>query len=202
MATKAQTEANRSNSQSSTGPKTEAGKSASSLNAFKHGLACGRLLIEGEDKSDFESLRNNLRAEHDPESTTERLLVEQMATTLWLARRAVCLQAAAFDREPGCVPKDLAVLMRYQTTNERAFQKALDTLRKLQKERRLQEKDDRIGFVAQATPEELMQHLDQAYLASHPGEPLPDFTPEERQQMLDAFRIPKTPPKNTLNAAL
>ncbi|MCU1257860.1 MAG: hypothetical protein JWO80_745, partial [Bryobacterales bacterium] len=47
-ATAAQLSANRANSESSTGPRTEAGKSRSSQNALRHGLASGRLIIEGE----------------------------------------------------------------------------------------------------------------------------------------------------------
>jgi hypothetical protein len=41
MSTEAQISANQANAQLSTGPKTEAGKSASSQNSWKHGLAVG-----------------------------------------------------------------------------------------------------------------------------------------------------------------
>jgi hypothetical protein len=39
----------------STGPRTAAGKAISSQNALKHGLASGRLIIEGEDPADYQA---------------------------------------------------------------------------------------------------------------------------------------------------
>jgi hypothetical protein len=41
MSTEAQISANQANSQNSTGPKTEAGKTASAQNSWKHGLTVG-----------------------------------------------------------------------------------------------------------------------------------------------------------------
>ena len=56
-----------------------------------------------------------------------------MAQHFWLSQRAMRLQRVALEfTEHHVVPKDLAVLIRYQTTNERAFQMDLATLLKLQ----------------------------------------------------------------------
>ena len=49
MATQAQTNANRVNSQKSTGPKTAEGKAAVAQNALKHGLFGKLAVINGED---------------------------------------------------------------------------------------------------------------------------------------------------------
>ncbi|MCU1259968.1 MAG: hypothetical protein JWO80_2853, partial [Bryobacterales bacterium] len=156
-ATAAQIDANRTNSEASTGPITEAGKSRSSQNALRHGLACGRLIIEGENPEELKKLRSDLRQEHRPSGLTEDLLVEKMAVALWFSRRAKIYQSAAFDAAPEGVPvpEKLAVLLRFQTTNDRAFYKALQTLRDLQKERRKTETAAQIGFVQKATPEQL-----------------------------------------------
>jgi hypothetical protein len=51
MATQAQIDANRRNSQRSTGPVAAAGKAASCLNAVKTGLYAESLLIQGESAS-------------------------------------------------------------------------------------------------------------------------------------------------------
>src|SRR5450759_5377218 len=53
MATLKQFEANRRNSQKSTGPKTPDGKSAVSMNALRHGLRARSVLLPGEDRNEF-----------------------------------------------------------------------------------------------------------------------------------------------------
>jgi hypothetical protein len=83
------------------GPRTAAGKAASSRNSFKHGLASGQILIEGEDPEAFDSLVADLEADYQPATETEALLVHDLAKFHWLADRAIRLQAAAFD---ACVP--------------------------------------------------------------------------------------------------
>ena len=117
-----------------TGPRTPEGKAISSANSLKHGLASGRLIIPGEDREDFEALLNDLVAEHAPATPTEEMLVQQMAQSWWLMHRALRIQNQAF-LETWCDMKKLALFLRYQTTYERAFYRALNSLKKLQKER-------------------------------------------------------------------
>lgn len=84
----------------STGPRTEAGKAASSRNAFRHGLASGALLMPGEDPAEFESLLAGLLEDWEPDSNTERLLVHNMAKHQWLVDRAIRLQGEALAASP------------------------------------------------------------------------------------------------------
>jgi hypothetical protein len=124
-----------------TGPRTPEGKAVSSRNAFKHGLASGQLIIDGERRADFEALESSLLADYAPADTTETLLVKDMAKSYWLKERAIRLQANAFNyqgdlRQEMNAPPDLNVLIRYQVINERAFHKALKTLQTIQKERK------------------------------------------------------------------
>ena len=129
---------NETETQSKGGPRTEAGKAASSKNSFKHGLASGRILIEGEDPAEFEALVAGLEADYQPATETEALLVHDLAKFHWLADRAIRLQAAAFAASAlPEMPASLNVLIRYQTTNQRAFQTTLKSLQALQKERKL-----------------------------------------------------------------
>ena len=67
-----------------------------------------------------------------------------MAQHHWLRRRALNLESACYDPETGAITdeKQLALYLRYQTTHERAFHKALNDLLRLRAEKRKTE----IGF--------------------------------------------------------
>jgi hypothetical protein len=134
---------NETETQSKGGPRTDAGKAASSKNSFKHGLASGRILIEGEDPAAFEALVADLEADYRPATETEALLVHDLAKFHWLADRAIRLQAEAFAASAWPeMPASLNVLIRYQTTNQRAFQTTLKSLQALQKERKAAEQTE------------------------------------------------------------
>jgi DNA-binding protein H-NS len=115
------------------------------LNAFRHGLAGAFMILSDEVREDFDELYEGLRSEHQPETPTEILLVESMAQHYWLLQRALRLQKFCFDDDGFCDEKQLALFLRYQTTHDRAFYKALNTLVKLRAEKRKAE----IGFVSQ-----------------------------------------------------
>ena len=53
-------QANRLNAQSSTGPRTAAGKAASAKNALTHGLTSKQVVLDTEDASAFDSFGNDL----------------------------------------------------------------------------------------------------------------------------------------------
>ena len=144
MTSPKQRAANAANAQHSTGPTTPEGRARSSQNAFKNGLASGRIIIDGEDIAEFQALCERLAAEHRPLTETETILVQAMAKHHWLENRAQRLQAAAFDNAGG-LPPELPLLIRYETTHHRAFHKSLDALLKFQKQRPQPE----IGFVSQ-----------------------------------------------------
>jgi hypothetical protein len=134
MSTAAQILANRTNAQQSTGPTTEAGKATSSRNSLKHGLASSQLIIPGESQSAFDAFEDALISEHRPSTPTEMLLVQDMAKYHWLLDRALSMQSTAIGMEHGLVPATLAVLIRYQTANQRAFDNAFATLLSLKKQ--------------------------------------------------------------------
>jgi hypothetical protein len=142
--------ANRANSQHSTGPKTAAGRAASSQNHTSHGLARHNgvfSLLASEDPTGFEALKAALLAEHQPTTETESILVATMAEAHWLANRAQNLQTSCFDSPTGHIsdPKMFSLYLRYQTTHTRAFHKSLNDLLKLRTEKRKAE----LGFEAQ-----------------------------------------------------
>ena len=144
MSTQAQIAANQKNSQSSTGPKSEQGKAVSSQNNFRHGFAGAFRVLPSENAGEFNQLIQQLGDEHQPSTPTETLLVTQMAQAWWLRTRALLLQNTCFT-DGSVDQKQLALYLRYQTTNERAFHKALNELLKLRAEKRKAE----IGFESQ-----------------------------------------------------
>ena len=87
METPAQIRANRANAQRSSGPRSEAGREITKMNALKHGLAARELVIRDEDPAALDALRADLRAEHAPANQTEALLVEDLAICWWRLQR-------------------------------------------------------------------------------------------------------------------
>jgi hypothetical protein len=152
VSTESQIEANRENAKLSTGPKSEAGKAAAALNNTRHGLAGAFRVLPTESQSEFDQLLATLRNEHQPATFTETTLVEAMAQHHWLRQRALNLESSCYDSTTGQITdqKQLALLLRYQTTHERAFHKALNDLLKLRAARQ----KEQIGFESQQRKQE------------------------------------------------
>ena len=104
-------------------------------------------MLPWESQNEFDLLLGSLRDEHKPSGLTETILVDKMAQAIWLSKRAQMLQHVTFNHElPTCDDqKQLALYLRYQTTNERAFHKCLNDLLRLRAEKRKQ----KIGFESQ-----------------------------------------------------
>jgi hypothetical protein len=151
MASNAQTEANRRNAQKSTGPRTREGKTTVSQNALRHGLCAGIPLMDDEDAGDTERLLAALIEENQPYGANEEILVYQMAEHFFFQKRASCFLAGEMNKSESGEKnaREIGLMLRYHTTAVRGFSRALNDLRKLQKERKLQE----IGFDSQK-PEE------------------------------------------------
>jgi hypothetical protein len=134
MATTAQIAANHRNARKSTGPRTAAGKAASSRNALRHRLTARRAVALDEDAGDFERFRAGMRTELAPRDGREVWLAETMSQAAWRLRRAARSEAALFNRvgswdeafsDDG---RELAALARYEMAADRAFYRALALL--------------------------------------------------------------------------
>jgi len=80
-------QANRTNSQKSTGPKTPRGKAWSRRNARRHGLLSREIVLPSdEERSEYVQLLADLREEHEPSGITEDLLVQKIANAFWLMK--------------------------------------------------------------------------------------------------------------------
>ena len=97
MATQKQIEANRQNALKSTGPKSEAGKAASSANALSHGLSASLdSVLPDEDADAFARLRQGVIADLAPAGALQGALAERVAVLLWRLDRAARLEAQLF----------------------------------------------------------------------------------------------------------
>ena len=146
MSTAAQIAANQANASLSTGPSTAEGKATSSKNNFRHGMAGRFMLTPDDDRAEFLELVDAVRAEHDPQTPTETILVERMTECFWMARKAMKYQAAAIADGDDA---RLAVMARYGATHERTFKSCLTELTKLKEQRAKQQ----IGFESQKRKE-------------------------------------------------
>jgi len=89
MSTSAQIAANQANAKHSTGPRTDTGKAIASNNRLRYGLTGAFRVMRGESQEEFNTLLDALSAEHRPATPTESVLVEKMAQSLWLSKRAL-----------------------------------------------------------------------------------------------------------------
>ena len=83
--------ANRLNAQKSTGPTTEAGKAAVSLNALKHGCFSHSVVLPTEDHSLYRALTQSLIDHYRPHTDHEHSLVQTLADTQWRRNRVQAL---------------------------------------------------------------------------------------------------------------
>jgi uncharacterized protein YhaN len=175
-----QQEANRQNAQHSTGPITPEGKAAVRLNALTYGLRARSTLIPGEDPEEYKQLWDELSAEWQPQTRTERLHLEQMATDQWLLARIARGESQIF--EAGIELKEKFVLLNYASTYrvrlERSFTSALHQLKLAQKERQARQRQ-------QAQTAKAVQ-------AEHAA-PHPDYAMSATTESHPAFGSPITP---------
>lgn len=146
------------------GPKTNNGRKAVIKNAIKHGLLARAIVVNDyESVEDFHELFARLLNLYDPVGPVEEMLVEKIAVSWWRLRRVATAEVGmirdhhrhtqevakhfkSFRQTPdfeGCAIKDMLPieqdcknLLRYETTFERQFYRALDQLDRLQRVRK------------------------------------------------------------------
>ena len=98
MATAAQMEANRRNSQKSTGPRTEEGKNRSRWNALDHGCRASVLVLPTEDFGEYEKERMAWKLSFKPRNPAEEVLVDRLVDLGWQEKRIDRAQTARLTR--------------------------------------------------------------------------------------------------------
>lgn len=82
-------EINRRNALRSTGPRTQAGRAVSSMNAVRHGGYSAAVAILGEDPEGFDALATELINSLQPIGPLEHRIVSRLASLWWRLERAV-----------------------------------------------------------------------------------------------------------------
>jgi len=99
MASQSKSEAARANGAKSHGPTTPEGKARSSRNALTHGLTADFHALPGESEEALEDLIAAHRDLHQPESAIEEDLVRSLAITRWRLARIAVLETHLFENE-------------------------------------------------------------------------------------------------------
>src|SRR6266481_310821 len=146
---------NRANASHSTGPKTEAGKKRSSLNAYRHGLTGQTIILPAEDLDAYQDFTDTFFKDYKPVGTLEKQLVQSLADTSWRLNRVAALEhnliGLGFDEHSDSITTEhpeahvieamreqsrpLAVLGLHTARLSRHFEKTLKQLKDAQKER-------------------------------------------------------------------
>lgn len=83
----------------STGPRTEAGKARSSLNALKHTAYSNKALLYIEDSGEFQSILAAYTSHWQPQTQPEMDLVRDIAIARWRLDRTVAVESATIGLE-------------------------------------------------------------------------------------------------------
>jgi len=158
-----QAQANRTNAQQSTGPKTEEGKKRAALNAMRHGLTGHIIVLPSEDLAEYKRHTQRFFDEFKPQGALEEQLVQTVSDTAWRLNRVPAVEAnilsLGINRHKRHIRTDepeirvalaaavtvrnqsqaLANISIYEQRLSRQFHRALDELRKVQAERRATE---------------------------------------------------------------
>jgi hypothetical protein len=154
---------NKANAQKSTGPRTEAGKQRSKLNALRHGLTGQTVVLPTEDHSAYLRHSQSFLDECQPKGAIETQLVQSLLDTSWQLNRAAAIETNLLslgitemeDRIRANHPQAedaLAMALAYREHNRafanisiyrqrltREFERTLVLLRQIQAERRATE---------------------------------------------------------------
>ncbi len=149
MATEAQTSANRSNAEKSTGPRTPQGKAKVAQNAVKHGLLARSAVLQGEEWEEYTCFSEELLDELYPDGMVEQELANRIVDLSWRLRRAARNQGPIFEAlydkhaadpeapfppeacpepEPGALPEDapnLGWMLMKDFAGERVLERML-----------------------------------------------------------------------------
>ena len=146
MVSEKQVEANRKNSQLSTGPITAQEKEIVAQNATKHGVLSVKVPIDGAERKEFELFASTIEHALQPVNAFELLLVDRIISCAWRLRRVVHVESMLLASQikmswsngtyqeifSGSSGQTMAIMSRYERTLEYGLYRALKELKEAQ----------------------------------------------------------------------
>ncbi len=139
MATEAQIAANHRNAQSSTVPRTEAGKSRAARNAVTFGIYSAGDFVRPEDSDLYDLFCESFQKSLRPKGALEQTLAAEVVHAAWRLRRCSALESE-LENDPLLDPADAPVqrtVDRARGEAQRQMLRATAELRRLQTDRQL-----------------------------------------------------------------
>ena len=182
MSTLSQIQANRRNSQLSTGPRTPEGKAVSRFNALKSGINAKAQVIPGEDPAELEAMTQGYHHDWAPTTYLERFLVDSLIRSDWLLQRLSRLEAETWAHEIEKARKSVFSKLDENAPIGEIYGRTSDRFTRLQR---------RID----STERSYYRALTQLQRLRRGAEPAPEFLPTEAP----AFEpLPEAPPASNL----
>jgi hypothetical protein len=100
MISEKQLAANRRNAEQSTGPRTDAGKNRSSLNARRHNLTGQVTAMTDPDRAAFNHFMAGIMKDLAPEGALETQLAQRIAHDHWRLNRCAAVEDNIFSQLP------------------------------------------------------------------------------------------------------
>jgi hypothetical protein len=161
MPSQLQSDTARTNGGKSHGPTTPQGRSVSSRNSLRHGLTAKAVVLPGESLEEFQALLDSYIQQFKPASGVEADLIQAMAVTRWRLNRIAGIETNLFSNEMVSRKEDidekftqdddrlayvfqkladhgktLPLLLRYEATLTRSYERACKQLHELQRARK------------------------------------------------------------------
>jgi hypothetical protein len=124
----------RINGAKSRGPSTPEGRAKSSRNSLRHGLSAKSIVLPNEDSGEYEQLLDAHIDQFHPRTDVEMELVEAMAVARWRLRRIRTIETNLFTTELDRYQEDLESEPEYKTADDRlayVFKKLADNSQSL-----------------------------------------------------------------------
>src|SRR3954447_4961996 len=156
--TAARMTANRANAQHSTGPQDT---TRTRFNGVQHGLTSNQTVIPGESQQEYDDFRDEFLSDLNPQSAIERTLADRAIAAAWRLKRFQRIETAFYNDRVNAYLKDnpeaspdaamanlfidpveikkMSLFLRYQTTVQREYDKAITEFRKAKAEREEQQ---------------------------------------------------------------
>ena len=134
---------NRANSLKSTGPRTEAGKSRSRMNALTHGMTAKAIVLPDEDPEAYKRHVDTFMNQFKPDNPAEVAQVQNLADTSWHQARMSRLEIQLFSefdehKTLESQMRSLATISMHRHRLSRDFDRTLKELKQAQHERQKQ----------------------------------------------------------------